>query len=79
MSSQLLLICYTFPAVCSQTVVEEHWGDVPSRENVLSGVSPFTVNGSGSAYRFEYCLNEAATDAWQAGYLILIFTNFTVA
>ena len=71
------LLCYTFPAVGSQTVVEEHRGDVPSRADVLSGVTPFTLTGSGSAYRFEYGQNEAATDYWQAGYFILTFTDFT--
>ena len=32
----------------SQTVVREHRGDVPSRADVLSGVTPFTITGSGS-------------------------------
>ena len=48
MSSQLhiskmffLLLCYTFPAVGSQTVVEEHRGDIPSMDDDLSGVTPF--------------------------------------
>ena len=45
--------CYTFPAVGSQTVVEEHRRDLPSRADVLSGVTPFTLTGSGSAYRSE--------------------------
>ena len=49
MSSQLhayienvlfILLCYTFPAVGSQTVVEEHRGDVPCGDaDVLSGVT----------------------------------------
>ncbi|CAL8253945.1 unnamed protein product [Boreogadus saida] len=30
---------------------EEHRSDVPSRADVLSGVTPFTLTGSGSAYR----------------------------
>ena len=45
--------CYTFPAVGSQTVVEEHRRDVPSRADVLSGVTPVTLTSSGSAYRSE--------------------------
>ena len=52
---------YTFPAVDSQT--EEHRGDVPSRADALSGTKPFTLTGSGSAYRSEYGWNEAATDS----------------
>ena len=38
-----------YPAIGSQTVVEEHRGDVPSRADVLSGGTPFTLTGSGSA------------------------------
>jgi hypothetical protein len=38
-----------FPAVGSQTVVKEHRGEIPSRANVLSGVTPSNLTGSGSA------------------------------
>ena len=34
-----LLLCYTFSAVGSQTVVEEHRRNIPSRFDVLSGVT----------------------------------------
>ena len=69
---------YVILSVGSRTVVEEHRGDVPFSPSVLLGVTPFPLNGSGSAYRSEYCRNKAATDSWQAGYFILSFTNFTV-
>ena len=36
-------MCYTFSADCSQTGVEGHRGDVPSRGYVLSGVTSFTL------------------------------------
>ena len=57
----VIMLC-TFPAVGSQTAVEEHRGDGPSRADVLGG-KPFTLTGSGSAYRSEYGRNEAATDS----------------
>ena len=38
--------CYTFPAVGSQTVVEEHRRDVTSRADVLSGVTTFFEESS---------------------------------
>ena len=62
---QYEMVSYTFPAVGSQTVVEEHRRDVPSRTDVLSGVTPFTLTGSGSAYGSEYGRNEVATDSSQ--------------
>ena len=58
---QYEMVSYTFPAVGSQT--EEHRGDVPSRADDLSGSTPFTLTGSGSAYMSEYGRNEAATDS----------------
>ena len=50
-------LCYTFPAVGSQTVVKEHRGDVPSGPMFSGG------NGSESAYRFEYGQNQVANDS----------------
>ena len=60
-ASNYEMVSYTFPAVGSQT--EEHRGDVPSRADALSGSTPVTLTGSGSAYRSEYGRNEAATDS----------------
>ena len=50
----------------------EHRGDVPSRADVLSGVTPFTMTSSGSVHRSE----DTGTDSWR---LRTLFINSTSA
>ena len=62
----LLLSCYTFPAVGSQTAASSTEAMVPpGLHHVLSGVKvkPFALTDSGSAYRPEYGWNEAPTNS----------------
>ena len=47
------LITRVTPLLLWAPRLEGHRGDVPSRPHVLSGVTPFTLTGSGSAYRSE--------------------------
>ena len=81
MSSQLhvnienvfLLLCYTFPAVDSQIVVEEHRRNVPSGIDVLSGLTAvgLLIGLNIVGMKWPPILDRLGT-------LILSFTNFTV-